>query len=116
MKKVCLFLLCLLSVTFTIEACYPEHPRKTFEADGIYYAFEDGKWIVAGFKQEQDSIVLKNKVVIKGKEENIETIYIDYYYMNWYPTTSPKVLVIPEGFKAIVSLYQKPVQQYTHIF
>lgn len=104
MKRVYLFLLCLLSATFTIEACYHEHPLKTFEADGIYYAFEYGKWLVAGFKQEQDSIVLKNKVVIEGKEEDIEIIYITDYYMKWYPTTSPKVLVIPEGFEAIVSL------------
>ena len=48
--------------------------------------------------------LLKNKVVIEGKEEDIEIIYITDYYMKWYPTTSPKVLVIPEGFEAIVSL------------
>lgn len=102
MKRLGLTLLIILSAAFNIEAChFPE--KEVVEVDGIYYAFDANGWWVAGFKQEQDSVVLKHSVVINGKREIIEDIYIGYP-MNGRTTTSPKVLVIPDGFKNISSL------------
>ncbi len=102
MRKIGLTLMIILSAAFNIEAChFPE--GEVVEVDGIYYAFDANGWWVAGFKQEQDSIVLKHNVVINGKEENIEDIHIGYP-MNGQATASPQVLVIPDGFKNVSSL------------
>lgn len=102
MKRFYLSLLCLFSVTLAIEACH--FPEEILEVDGIYYAF-DGSWWVAGFSQGQDSIVLKNRVIINGEERNIEEIYIYNGFMRGnQSSTSPKILVVPDGFKVIASL------------
>ena len=87
MRKIGLTLMIILSAAFNIEAChFPE--GEVVEVDGIYYAFDANGWWVAGFKQEQDSVVLKHSVVINGKREFIEDIYIGYP-MNGRTTTSP---------------------------
>ena len=79
MKKLFLAILFLFSLTFVAKACFPEFPRKIAKVDGVCYAYDAGRWYVAGFEQEQDSIVLKSEVFIDGKKETVEDIYIRKY-------------------------------------
>ena len=102
MKKLFLSILFLFSLAFVAEACFPEFPRKIVKVDGVCYAYDAGRWYVAGFEQEQDSIVLKHKVVINGEKVTVEEIYIQDYRDD---AASPRILVIPKGFKAVAQLY-----------
>lgn len=102
MKKLFLSILFLFSLAFIAEACRPENPEKTANVDGVCYGYDGGEWYVRGFEQDQDSVVLKHKVVINGKKVKVEEIYIQDYMNN---TASPRILVIPKGFKAVAQLY-----------
>ena len=102
MKKLFLAILFLFSLAFIAEACRPENPEKTANVDGVCYGYDGGEWYVRGFEQDQDSVVLKHKVVINGEKVKVEEIYIQDYMNN---TASPRILVIPKGFKAVAQLY-----------
>ncbi|MBR6597116.1 MAG: hypothetical protein IKK68_04115 [Paludibacteraceae bacterium] len=105
MKKLFLAILFLFSLTFVAKACFPEFPRKIAKVDGVCYAYDAGRWYVAGFEQEQDSIVLKSEVFIDGKKETVEDIYIrKYNNAHDFSSASPRVLVISKGFKTIAML------------
>ena len=105
MKKLFLAILFLFSLAFVAEACFPEFPRKIAKVDGVCYAYDAGRWYVAGFVQEQDSIVLKSEVFIDGKKETVEDIYIrKYNNAHDFSSASPRVLVISKGFKTIAML------------
>ena len=85
MKKLFLAILFLFAVILSAEACYPETTDRVVKVDGIYYAYNGncgrriGRWYVAGFEQDQDSVVLRNKVIIDGEEETIIDVYIIEY-------------------------------------
>ena len=102
MKKLFFSILFLFSIAFIAEACRPENPEKTANVDGVCYGYDGGEWYVRGFEQDQDSVVLKHKVVINGEKVKVEEIYIQDYKNN---TASPRILVIPKGFKAVAQLY-----------
>ena len=105
MKKLFLSILFLFSLAFVAKACFPEFPRKIAKVDGVCYAYDAGRWYVAGFEQEQDSIVLKSEVFIDGKKETVEDIYIrKYNNAHDFSSASPRVLVISKGFKTIAML------------
>ena len=105
MKKLFLAILFLFSLAFVAEACFPEFPRKIVKVDGVCYAYDAGRWYVAGFEQEHDSIVLKSEVFIDGKKETVEDIYIrKYNNAHDFSSASPRVLVISKGFKTIAML------------
>ena len=121
MKKLFLSILFLFAVILSVEACYPETTDRVVKVDGIYYAYNGncgrriGRWYVAGFEQDQDSVVLRNKVIIDGEEETIIDVYIiEYLHCRKYDDNikvknillaSPRVLVIPDGFITISSLF-----------
>ena len=121
MKKLFLSILFLFAVILSAEACYPETTDRVAKVDGIYYAYNGncgrriGRWYVAGFEQDQDSVVLRNKVIIDGEEETIIDVYIiEYIHCRKYDDNikvktillaSPRVLVIPDGFITISSLF-----------
>ena len=121
MKKLFLSILFLFAVILSAEACYPETTDRVVKVDGIYYAYNGncgrriGRWYVAGFEQDQDSVVLRNKVIIDGEEETIIDVYIiEYLHCRKYDDNikvknillaSPRVLVIPDGFITISSLF-----------
>ncbi|MBP5704923.1 MAG: hypothetical protein J6X12_09580, partial [Paludibacteraceae bacterium] len=121
MKKLFLAILFLFAVILSAEACYPETTDRVVKVDGIYYAYNGncgrriGRWYVAGFEQDQDSVVLRNKVIIDGEEETIIDVYIiEYLHCRKYDDNikvknillaSPRVLVIPDGFITISSLF-----------
>lgn len=121
MKKLFLSILFLFAVILLAEACYPETTDRVVKVDGIYYAYNGncgrriGRWYVAGFEQDQDSVVLRNKVIIDGEEETIIDVYIiEYLHCRKYDDNikvknillaSPRVLVIPDGFITISSLF-----------
>lgn len=121
MKKLFLSILFLFAVILSAEACYPETTDRVVKVDGIYYAYNGncgrriGRWYVAGFEQDQDSVVLRNKVIIDGVEETIIDVYIiEYLHCRKYDDNikvknillaSPRVLVIPDGFITISSLF-----------
>ncbi len=121
MKKLFLSILFLFAVILLAEACYPETTDRVVKVDGIYYAYNGncgrriGRWYVAGFEQGQDSVVLRNKVIIDGEEETIIDVYIiEYLHCRKYDDNikvknillaSPRVLVIPDGFITISSLF-----------
>lgn len=121
MKKLFLSILFLFAVILSAEACYPETTDRVVKVDGIYYAYNGncgrriGRWYVAGFEQDQDSVVLRNKVIIDGGEETIIDVYIiEYLHCRKYDDNikvknillaSPRVLVIPDGFITISSLF-----------
>ena len=121
MKKLFLSILFLFAVILSAEACYPETTDRVVKVDGIYYAYKGncgrriGRWYVAGFEQDQDSVVLRNKVIIDGEEETIIDVYIiEYLHCRKYDDNikvknillaSPRVLVIPDGFITISSLF-----------
>ena len=115
MKKLFLSILFLFSLAFVAKACFPEFPRKIAKVDGVCYAYDAGRWYVAGFEQDQDSVVLRNKVIIDGEEETIIDVYIiEYLHCRKYDDNikvknillaSPRVLVIPDGFITISSLF-----------
>ncbi|MBP5526455.1 MAG: hypothetical protein J6Y11_12795 [Paludibacteraceae bacterium] len=121
MKKLFLSILFLFAVILSAEACYPETTDRVVKVDGIYYAYNGncgrriGRWYVAGFEQDQDSVVLRNKVIIDGEEETIIDAYIiEYLHCRKYDDNikvknillaSPRVLVIPDGFITIYSLF-----------
>ena len=102
MKKLFLSILFLFSIVFFAEACRPENPEKTANVDGVCYGYDGGEWYVRGFEQDQDSVVLKHKVVINGEKVTVEEIYIQDYRDD---AASPRILVIPKGFKAVAQLY-----------
>ena len=102
MKKLFLSILFLFSIAFIAEACRPENPEKTANVDGVCYGYDGGEWYVRGFEQDQDSVVLKHKVVINGEKVTVEEIYIQDYRDD---AASPRILVIPKGFKAVAQLY-----------
>ena len=102
MKKLFLSILFLFSIVFFAEACRPENPEKTANVDGVCYGYDDGEWYVRGFVQDQDSVVLKHKVVINGEKVTVEEIYIQDYRDD---AASPRILVIPKGFKAVAQLH-----------
>ncbi len=102
MKKLFFSILFLFSIAFIAEACRPENPEKTANVDGVCYGYDGGEWYVRGFEQDQDSVVLKHKVVINGEKVKVEEIYIQDYMNN---TASPRILVIPKGFKAVAQLH-----------
>lgn len=105
MKKLFFSILFLFSIAFVAKACFPEFPRKIAKVDGVCYAYDAGRWYVAGFEQEQDSIVLKSEVFIDGKKETVEDIYIRKYNNSHdFSSASPRVLVISKGFKTIAML------------
>lgn len=105
MKKLLFSILFLFSLAFVAKACFPEFPRKIAKVDGVCYAYDAGRWYVAGFEQEQDSIVLKSEVFIDGKKETVEDIYIrKYNNAHDFSSASPRVLVISKGFKTIAML------------
>lgn len=105
MKKLFFSILFLFSLAFVAKACFPEFPRKIAKVDGVCYAYDAGRWYVAGFEQEQDSIVLKSEVFIDGKKETVEDIYIrKYNNAHDFRSASPRVLVISNGFKTIAML------------
>lgn len=111
MKKVFLSILFLFAIILSAVACYPESLRKIAKVDGIYYGYDDG-WYVAGFENDQDSVVLKSKVVIEGKTVTVKNIYIvPFHYKTLHAqngeNTSPRVLVISDGFITIASYTQK---------
>lgn len=121
MKKLFFSILFLFAVILLAEACYPETTDRVVKVDGIYYAYNGncgrriGRWYVAGFEQDQDSVVLRNKVIIDGEEETIIDVYIiEYLHCRKYDDNikvknillaSPRVLVIPDGFITISSLF-----------
>ncbi|MBQ6561909.1 MAG: hypothetical protein IJL84_06140 [Paludibacteraceae bacterium] len=121
MKKLFFSILFLFAVILSAEACYPETTDRVVKVDGIYYAYNGncgrriGRWYVAGFEQDQDSVVLRNKVIIDGEEETIIDVYIiEYLHCRKYDDNikvknillaSPRVLVIPDGFITISSLF-----------
>ncbi|MDO4523956.1 MAG: hypothetical protein Q4B61_01355 [Bacteroidales bacterium] len=102
MKKLFFSILFLFPIAFIAEACRPENPEKTANVDGVCYGYDGGEWYVRGFEQDQDSVVLKHKVVINGEKVTVEEIYIQNYMNN---TASPRILVIPKGFKAVAQLF-----------
>lgn len=102
MKKLFFSILFLFSIAFIAEACRPENPEKTANVDGVCYGYDGGEWYVRGFEQDQDSVVLKHKVVINGEKVTVEEIYIQDYRDD---AASPRILVIPKGFKAVAQLY-----------
>ena len=102
MKKLFLSILFLFSIAFIAEACRPENSEKTANVDGVCYGYDDGEWYVRGFVQDQDSVVLKHKVVINGEKVTVEEIYIQDYRDD---AASPRILVIPKGFKAVAQLH-----------
>lgn len=102
MKKLFFSILFLFSIAFFAEACRPENPEKTANVDGVCYGYDGGEWYVRGFEQDQDSVVLKHKVVINGEKVTVEEIYIQDYRDD---AASPRILVIPKGFKAVAQLY-----------
>lgn len=105
MKKLFFSILFLFSLAYVAKACFPEFPRKIAKVDGVCYAYDAGRWYVAGFEQEQDSIVLKSEVFIDGKKETVEDIYIrKYNNAHDFSSASPRVLVISNGFKTIAML------------
>lgn len=115
MKKVFLSILFLFSIILSAVACYPESLRKIAKVDGIYYGYDDG-WYVAGFENDQDSVVLKSKVVIEGKTVTVKNIYIvPFHYKTLHAqngeNTSPRVLVISDGFITIASLHAKNLEK-----
>ena len=102
MKKLFLSILFLFAIVFFAEACRPEIPKKTANVDGVCYGYDVGEWYVRGFEQDQDSVVLKHKVVINGEKVTVEEIYIQDYRDD---AASPRILVIPKGFKAVAQLH-----------
>lgn len=102
MKKLFLAILFLFAIVFFAEACRPEIPKKTANVDGVCYGYDGGEWYVRGFEQDQDSVVLKHKVVINGEKVTVEEIYIQDYRDD---AASPRILVIPKGFKAVAQLH-----------
>ncbi len=111
MKKLFFSILFLFSIVFFAEACRPENPEKTANVDGVCYGYDGGEWYVRGFEQDQDSVVLKHKVVINGEKVKVEEIYIQDYMNN---TASPRILVIPKGFKAVAQLYLPKLEKTIH--
>lgn len=71
----------------------------TYVVDGVVYAYEQGEWWVCGFQTDRDTIVLKSDVVIDGEKVNVKAIHF------FQSVTSPKVLVISDGFESIYNLY-----------
>ncbi|MBR2261159.1 MAG: hypothetical protein IJ916_05600 [Paludibacteraceae bacterium] len=116
MKKVFLSILFLFAIILSAVACYPpESLRKIAKVGGIYYGYDDG-WFVAGFENDQDSVVLKSKVVIEGKTVTVKNIYIvPFHYKTLHAqngeNTSPRVLVISDGFITIASLHAKNLEK-----
>lgn len=105
MKRLCLSIIVILSSIISSYACYPERPRIISKVNGILYANADGKWWVAGFEQDQDSVVLKSKVTINGQFVDVKEINITAYGQSCYNTTGcPKTLVIDNGFEVIADL------------
>lgn len=102
MKKLFLAILFLFAIVFFAEACRPEIPKKTAKVDDVCYGYDGGEWYVRGFEQDQDSVVLKHKVVINGEKVTVEEIYIQDYRDD---AASPRILVIPKGFKAVAQLH-----------
>lgn len=101
MKRLCLSFLFLLSI-LSSYACYSEYPSKVTKIDGIVYAYDEDlcEWYVAGFEQDQDSVVLKHKVTIDGKIVNVKLINVWRTECIKAPG-SPRVLVIDKGFEEI---------------
>lgn len=97
MKRLCLSIIVILSSIISSYACYPERPRIISKVNGILYANADGKWWVAGFEQDQDSVVLKSKVTINGQ-------FVDVKEINITAFGCPKTLVIDNGFEVIADL------------
>lgn len=104
MKRLCLSFLFLLSI-LSSYACYSEYPSKVTKIDGIVYAYDEAlcEWYVAGFEQDQDSVVLKHKVTIDGKMVNVKLINVWRTEFIKAPG-SPRVLVIDKGFEEISHL------------
>lgn len=110
MKKLITPLILMLLYVTNAMSCHSEHPD-CVTVEGIHYAYEirGGKVcdvFVYGFETAQDSIVLPTEVNIKGEKHKVKSIYIP----NEYPsslkikTSSPKILVIPDGYIDISEL------------
>lgn len=98
-----LLLMLFFSTTATM-ACHRENPPYV-TVDGIHYAYEiRGKEVcdvfVYGFETAQDSIVLPTEVNIKGEKHKVKSVYIPNEYPSFLKikTSSPKILVIPDGY------------------
>ena len=104
MKKLITPLILMLLYVTNAMSCHSEHPH-CVTVDGIHYAYEiRGKEVcdvfVYGFETAQDSIVLPSEVTIKGEKHKVTSIYIPDEYPSFLKikTSSPKILVIPDGY------------------
>lgn len=110
MKKLITPLILMLLYVTNAMSCHSEHPH-CVTVDGIHYAYEiRGKEVcdvfVYGFETAQDSIVLPTEVTIMGGKRKVTSVYIPDEYPSFLKikTSSPKILVIPDGYKDISML------------
>lgn len=111
MKKLITPLILMLLYVTDAMSCHSEHPD-CVTVDGIHYAYEirGGKVcdvFVYGFETAQDSIVLPTEVTIKGEKHKVTSVYIPINYPSYLKikTSSPKILVIPDGYIDISMLF-----------
>ena len=110
MKKLITPLILMLLYVTDAMSCHSEHPD-CVTVEGIHYAYgiRGGKVcdvFVYGFETAQDSIVLPTEVNIKGEKHKVTSIYIPNEYPSFLKikTSSPKILVIPDGYIDISEL------------
>ena len=96
MKRLIPTLLLMLFSTIVAMACLKENPPYV-TVDGIHYAYDGREIWICGFEAEQDSVVLPQQVMFKGKITDIKTICI-------VKSPSPRVLVVPDGYLTITEL------------
>ena len=104
MKKLITPLILMLLYVTDAMSCHSEYPY-CVTVEGIHYAYEiRGKVVcdvfVYGFETAQDSIVLPTEVTIKGEKHKVKSVYIPNEYPSFLKikTSSPKILVIPDGY------------------